>query len=247
MDRTKKSQQKELKYSLNRFLKSAGEALTDLTTLEVNSVLVHNISADHPSNDRVFLNQICEDLVDWFQRNRMEGPIQKPLSKMSLEQLTKLSDKGELLNEDEKDVEDLRVDVSDCLSHEAELKDHVQRHKRSEYRRRLRYLEKYLELHRSPNWNWSEKLLEGRERGQLRKLWEMVATDFVYAQTVVSLDGDVVSRVNQRLFDTAEKAAEENAEELIGFHRRNVEAGTSYRNNLIETFVSIIRTVLGRS
>ena len=51
-------------------------------------------------------------------------------------------------------------------------------------------------------------MLEGRERNQLRKLWEIVATEFVYAQTVVGLDGDVISRVNQRLFDTTQKVAD---------------------------------------
>jgi hypothetical protein len=40
----------------------------------------------------------------------------------------------------------------------------------------------------------------GRERQQLRKLWELVGTKCVYAQTVIGLDADIVARVNEHLF-----------------------------------------------
>ncbi len=245
MGAAKKNQKKRLEDSLERFLRSVREALIDLTTLEVNSILVHNISADHPRDDQEFLKQTCGDLADWFQKNRTDSDVQKPLSDKSLLELRKLCGKGELSNEDERHVTELNSEAADCLDHKIDLTDDVLRYKRAEYRRHLRYLQKYVELHSSDKWNWTDGMLEGREHNQLRKLWEVVGTDFVYSQTVVGLDGDIVSRVNQQLFDSAHKMAKNNAEALIRFHSRNVEAGTNYRNNLMETFVQIIRAVLG--
>jgi len=252
----KKAENKELRQSFDRFLRSVKEALTDLSTLEVNSILVHDISADHPPNDQEFLQQICLDLVQWFEKHKTNKNVQEPIGDDGLQQLNALYrsleespkevSKEKLTSTEENALKALRLKASRCLEHKIIQLRPEQANERSEYRRHLRYLAKYVVLHESPNWNWSEKMLEGRDRDQLRKLWELVATEFVYAQTVLGLDGDVISRVNQKLFDITQQIDAGNAKELIGFHRRNVEAGSNYRNHLIDTFFNIIKQVLGR-
>lgn len=242
------------KVRYERFIASVNDALTDLATLEVNSVLVYNISADHPSDDKEFLVQTSVDLADWFEANKTDGRVQLPLSKNSLDPLKDIREKGILEKKGDKNVvRDLKAtseDIKECIEHPRGKLDDAESLKRAEYRRHLRYLQKFVELHNSPNWAWSKDgstgMLSGREHQQLRKLWELVATDFVYAQTVVGLDGDVISRVNQQLFNNAQKIVSDNAEKLIHFHSRNVETGASYRNSLMVSLLQIVKGFLGR-
>jgi|GEM_PF-4590275 len=242
----KKDQQNKLKGSLDRFYRDVSNALIDLTSLEVNSVIAHNISGDHPLNDQVFLQQICNDLVDWFETNKTEDNVQKPLPAECVEALSKSGKDENLGNPEVNALQDILEDVDRCLKHRGgELNAETGR-KRTEYRRHLRYVQKYVQLYRSTNWNWSEKMLEGRDRNQLRKLWEMVGTAYVYAQTVVGLDGDIISRIHQQLLLSTEELGKYKAEELLQFHTRNVKAGADYRNNLMKTLVRMIGAWIGR-
>jgi hypothetical protein len=220
------------------------ETIVDLSSLEVNSVLVSNISADHPSTDREYLWQTCIDLADWFERNKIDSSVQTPLDLNNdpFLQLRKLCDENKLAESDGK-IGQLYTEVDRCLKHKKpEGLGATQSRDRSEYRRHLRYLKKYLDLYCSDKWNSDKKMLEGREHLQLRKLWELVGTKYIYAQTVLDLDGDIMSRVNNQLFSERDGKAEE----LMRFHKWNVEGGVNYRNGLMNTFVQIIKTLIGR-
>lgn len=219
-----------------RFSDSVRNALVDLTTLEVDSVLVSNISAEHPTEDSEFLNQTCEDLVTWFESHKPEDKLKISLPDNFLDLCTKAKDK--------ETIQGLRNDLKKCIEQKRPVDlTEKQKRERSEYRRHLFYLDKYLCLYEQ--WVVNKKKNGGlptRERQQLRKLWELVATTFVYAQTVIQLDGDIISRINDQLFSEAR----ENAEELMRVHNSNVEAGVNYRNGLMSTFVQILRSVLGK-
>lgn len=241
-------EKKRNKEAYSHFFESVRNALVDLTTLEVNSVLVSNISGEHPTKDSEFLNQTCEDLVEWFESHILEDKIQLSLRDTSLAQLRELCAQNKRTEDKDKDkdkdkakeiIQELRGDVNECFEHEPDkILTEEQRHDRSEYRRHLRYLHKYLYLQEQ----WVDEKFTSRERQQLRKLWELVPTTFVYAQTVIQLDGDIISRVNDQLFSVARG----NAEELMHLHKWNVEAGVNYRNGLMSTFVQILRSALGR-
>ncbi|HUV80455.1 MAG TPA: hypothetical protein VMW40_06515 [Candidatus Bathyarchaeia archaeon] len=69
-----------LKEAYDRFLDSVKRSLANLTSLEVNTVLVSNISADHPSSDGEFLRQTCQNLVEWFERNKTEEKFKRLLT-----------------------------------------------------------------------------------------------------------------------------------------------------------------------
>jgi hypothetical protein len=234
--------------ALNRFMTSVRVALVDLTTLEVNSVLVSNISADHPIEDIEFLNQTCESLSDWFDSNKTDNRVQRPLNDDKdgclsiLRALCSLSHKDKWSDIKGK-ISRLRVDNDACLKDKKDNLDAEQIHKRSEYRRHLRYLNKYLNLLEScfKEQEKKKEVLTDRERQQLRKLWELTGTTFIYAQTVLQLDGDIISRINDQLFSTAS----ENAEELMRLHNWNVNTGVNYRNGVMDTFVQILRMMIG--
>jgi hypothetical protein len=225
-----KEKSDKIKEAYDRFFESVRNALVDLTTLEVNSILVSNISAEHPTKDSEFLNQTCEDLVTWFKSNKPKVSLSDDFLKDLGDLCTQAKDK-----ECSEIIKGLHKVVNECIE---QKKTEEQSPERSEYRRHLFYLDKYLYLHEQ--WVVNKKFTD-QERQQLRKLWELVPTTFVYAQTVVLLDGDIISRINDQLFSVAR----ENAEELMRVHKSNVEAGVNYRNGLMSTFVQILRSVIG--
>lgn len=320
-----------LKDAGGRVLTLLEKTIVDLSCLEVNSVLVSNISADHPLDDRKFLQEIYQELTDWFENNqKMVNSVQQTIDDVVLSQLKNLWDEGKCrecddnvksqlsnaikacLNQylfswdnvpgkdskrllrsirdffyidgaenaeisksdDDKTIHiskdknsaEINIDdkkekatlkTSDDIIHDLKVKrengklniylkhnqdelSEEQRRNRSEYRRRLRYLHKYLELHCSKE--WVGVMLKDRDHQQLRKLWELVDTKYIYAQTVLDLDGDIMSRVNNQLFNEGDGKAEE----LMRFHKWNVEGGVNYRNGLMNTFVQIIKTLIGR-
>lgn len=244
---SKRDEKKENKAAFNRFFKSARDALVDLTTLEVNSVIVSSISADYPSNDQELLLQTCRDLTRWFERCNVDCRVQNDL-KNQISQLSTLSDKEGACHKWKEKIKPLRKSIDECLDeYEKRVLDASQDYKPAEadYQRHLTYLKRYLKLHEK----WcvdkdkdKDKAFSDREHQQLRKLWELVDTKYIYAQTVMQLDGDIVSRINDQLFNT--KKDRDNAEELMHLHNWNVKAGANYRNGLIDTLVKIITAVL---
>ena len=245
-----KTDKQDLKDALERLKRAVKEASVDLLSLEVDSVLAPNISGVYPDDDVRFLHETCGDLVEFFERfteKRKEEEVkkfQKPLPPDSCKILKELCHKNALTNDNDRmKLEKLRGDLKACRDHKtSDDLDQTQSHERSEYRRHLYYLQKYLDLHCSSEWDWEERMLKGREHQQLRTLWELVGAAYIYAQTVMQLDGDTVFRINERLLT---EAAGDHAEALMRFHRLNVEAGTTYRNELIKTFVQILRTLTG--
>jgi hypothetical protein len=155
---SKRNEEKKNKTAFNRFLKSARDALVDLTTLEVNSVMVSSISADSPSNDQELLPQTCRDLTRWFERCNVDCRVQINL-KNQISQLSTLCDKvGVCLKWNEK-IEPLRKSIDECLEEYKErVLDASQDYKPAEadYQRHLTYLKRYLELH--------EKWCEDKDR-----------------------------------------------------------------------------------
>ena len=222
----------ELERAYDGFKQTIRDTLTDIVTLEVNSVLVSEISAVHPKSDddRKYLHLTCYDLIIWFKKNETDKVLQQPLNGKILDFLKELYEKLAPTEIPIKCDKALYDKIYKCWEE--------QRNNRPEYRRYLEYLQDFLVLYNT----WCvNKELTSRDRQQLRKLWELADTRYIYAQTVMGLDGDIVSRINEQLF----REAGDNAEELMRFHSRNVGAGSNYRNGLIDTFVQIIRVILG--
>jgi hypothetical protein len=239
-----------LERAYDRFLETIKDTLSDFTTMEINSVLVSNISADHPLIDVEFLRQTGEDLLAWFQEHSMDEQFQQSLKADSLAQLEHLCQSITFpLEPPEKDcVAALLKESTACLNNKnanSDPRHEPEASQRAEYRRFLRYLQKFLATCESDKWD-DEGMLRGREQQQLRKLWELVGTTFVYAQTVVGLDGDAISRLNQQLFHATQGLSRESIEALIRFHNHNTEASAQGRNSLMSILVDTLRAVLRR-
>jgi hypothetical protein len=253
----------KLERAYDRLLDSLKAAIDDFTTMEINSVLVQNISADRPLTDLELLQQIGGDLLNWLKEHPIDGRLQQPLSEqtlISLEQLTESlglpfgQPEAEViqgLNHRQEVVQALWKDTASCLdnsgAHLSSPLDAEEASKCAEYRRYLRYLQKFLMLCERDRWEMdSDGRFYCRERQQLRKLWELVGTTFVYAQTVVALDGDVVSRINERLFRPTYGLTREHIDALIRFHNHNTEASAHGRNSLMAVIINTLQAVLRR-
>jgi hypothetical protein len=250
----------EFEQAYHRFLDSVKDVLSDFTTLEVNTVLVRNISADHPLTDAEFLRQIAEDLYEWFTGNSPNGSGQRALDPGSLRHLEYLSKNiaMPLSQPDRARIDVLRMDSTQCLgtptanarpptapSADSPQPNETEHAQPAEYRRFLRYLQKLLMLCESDKWDGGG-MLRGREQQQLRKLWELVGTSFIYAQTVVGLDGDVISRINEQLFRSTSGLSRDMIEALMRFHSQNAESSVQGRNSLMAMIVNTFQAVLRR-
>lgn len=76
-----------------------------------------------------------------------------------------------------------------------------------------------------------------RERASLRKMWEL-GTDTVVMQTVVSLDGDVINRIEREY-------AGEQFQILHRLHAEAVSTSISTWRFLVETVVGVVENLLG--
>jgi hypothetical protein len=83
----------------------------------------------------------------------------------------------------------------------------------------------------------ADTVFSGDEIVTIRKVWEL-GTETIVSQTVVQLDGDVVTRINE-----ASPFADDQV--LRDFHREGVATALSHWNALVETFVTITTKLLG--
>lgn len=79
-----------------------------------------------------------------------------------------------------------------------------------------------------------------RDLQQLRKLWEL-KDGFIYAQNVVQLDGDVLTRSNLRLY--RDRLIKDMASQLLEFHRKNVDVSIKHWHFIVETIAGIAKAV----
>ncbi len=75
---------------------------------------------------------------------------------------------------------------------------------------------------------------------ELRKLWEL-KDGYIFAQNIVQLDGDIISRSNLRIY--RDKRVNDKAQQLLDFHRKNVDIGIKHWHFIIETIKSIAGAV----
>lgn len=83
----------------------------------------------------------------------------------------------------------------------------------------------------------ADMVFSGDEIITIRKVWEL-GTETIVEQTVVQLDGDVVTRINE-----ASPFAE--GQILRDFHREGVSTALSHWNALVDTFVTVTTKLLG--
>ncbi len=81
-----------------------------------------------------------------------------------------------------------------------------------------------------------------RDDHELRKLWEL-KDGYIFAQNIIQLDGDIITRYNKRLY--RDREIREKSDQLLRFHKGNVEAGLKHWHFIVETISSIAKALTG--
>jgi hypothetical protein len=247
--------------NLNDFLQSLGEVLIDITALEVNTMVVERITGDkfiaweayrdiYPIS-RQYLEQqeIHESLRDRYLELRknleleytllLADPTSEFYDPTVLDSATQ--DKH-ILTDPTIELHELRTrlpnPINPTSSGEIMMAQGVLHNCRF-----LRSLRKISEL---------KAALDNRNKALQRQdeqlaydlepdtLNESVMTDLIYAQTVIQLDGDIINRYSQEIFDHPHR------EVILQIHRDGVTASEKQWRGLLEFIISLVQATLQR-
>ena len=248
-----------LNRNLNEFFQSLGEVLIDITALEVNTMVVDQITGDkfiaweayrdiYPISQEYLEHLgIHQSLRDRYLelRKTLELEYALLLSDPSSEfyDPTVLDGTGEdnpILTDPTVELHHIQTRLPNPVNpiHPEEIFK-AQRVLRN--CRFLRCLRKVSEL---------KAALDNRNQALLRKqaeqpgyvkpevLQKTVFTDIIYAQTVIQLDGDVINRYAQEIIDHPHRDV------ILQIHREGVVAGEKQWRGLLEFIVGLVQMSL---
>jgi len=249
-----------LSRNLNEFLQSLGEVLIDITALEVNTMVVERITGDKfiaweayrdiysISPEYLETHEVHSSLRDRYIELRKNLELEYTL--LLTDQTSKFYDPTVLASS--KEANQILTDPTIKL-HELQtrLPDPLQPTTPGEILKAqellndshfLRSLRKLSEL---------KAALDNRNKALLKKQDELpdsakevlhtaVKTDMIYAQTVIQLDGDVINRYSQEIFDHPHR------EVILQIHREGVTAGEKQWRGLLEFIITLVQGSLQR-
>lgn len=248
--------------NLNAFLQSMGEVLIDVTALEINTMVVEQITGDkfiaweayrdmYPISEEYLVQLgIHELLRDRYLELRKSLELEytllltDPNSEFYNPQvLQAVREDVRILTDPAVKLHEIRTRLPDPIypTHPDQI---LQVQRLLDESRFLRSLRKISEL---------KGALDCRNRALLKKQGELpanatseavhkaVSTDMIYAQTVIQLDGDVINRYSQEIFDHPHR------EMILQIHRESVMAGEKQWRGLLEFVINLVQASLQRT
>jgi hypothetical protein len=247
--------------NVNEFLQSLGEVLIDITALEVNTMVVERITGDkfiaweayrdiYPiSQDYLEQQDIHESLRDRYI------DIRKTLE---LEYMLLLSDPNcefydpTVLDSSRKDNQILTDPTVQLHEIQTRLPDPINPTSPADILKAQELLNNSHFLRSLRKLSELKAALDNRNKALLKKqdelpgfvksdvLHKAVTTDMIYAQTVIQLDGDVINRYSQEIFDHPHR------EVILQIHREGVTAGEKQWRGLLEFIIGLVQATLQR-
>lgn len=247
--------------NLDEFLQSLGEVLIDITALEVNTMVVERITGDkfvaweayrdiYPiSEDYLERQEIHESLRDRYIDLRKT---------MELEYTLLLSDPKSdfydqsILDSAKQDNQILTNPTVELHEMQTRLPNPIRSTSPEEILKAQRLLHDGRFLRSLRKLSELKAALDSRNKALLRKqdelpgnvkpdvLHKAVTTDMIYAQTVLQLDGEVINRYSQEIFDHPHR------EMLLQIHRDGVIAGQKQWGGLLEFIIDLVQATLQR-
>ncbi len=247
--------------TLDDFLLSLGEVLIDITALEVNTMVVEQITGE-----KFIAWEAYRDIYLISPEDFAQGEIHESLraryiqlrKNLELEYTLLLTNpnsefydptvmdsvakNGQILTDPTVELHEMQTRLPDPLnptSPEEILK--VQRV--LDDSGFLRSLRKMSEL---------KSALDNRNKALLRKQDELpdhvksevvnkaVKTDMIYAQTVIQMDGDVINRYSQEIFDHPHRDL------ILQIHKEGVTAGEKQWRGLLQFIINLVQASLQR-
>ncbi len=238
-----------LNHNLNEFLQSLGEVLLDITAVEVNTMVVEQITGEkfiaweayreiYPiSEDYLERQGIHESLRDRYLglRQTLELEYRALLSDPTSEfyNPTVLDSAGDSAL----DLHYMQTLLPDPIqANDSQESFKAQRVlKNCRFLRSLRKVSELKAALDNRNQALHRKQAEQPDYGQPDALQKAVVTDMIYAQTVIQLDGDVINRYSQEILDHPHRDA------ILQIHRQGVSAGEQQWRGLLEFVIGLVQ------
>lgn len=250
-----------LERNLDEFLKSLGDVLIDITALEVNTMVVEQITGekfipweayrDIYAISEVYLEQqgIHKSLGDRYIKLRKNLELEytllltDPTSEFyDPTVVNSAREDDQILTDPTVELPELQTRLPDPIK-PSSLEEILKVRKVLSDSRFLRSLRKMSEL---------KTALDCRNKALHRKqdeqpgyaksdvLQKAVTTDIIYAQTVIQLDGDIINRYSQEIIDHPHRDV------ILQLHREGVTAGEKQWRGLLEFIIGLVQASLQR-
>jgi hypothetical protein len=248
-------------YNVDEFLRSLGEVLIDITALEVNTMVVEQITGhkfiaweayqEIYSISQHYLEQtgIHQSLRDRYLELRQKLELEyslllaNPTSQFyNPTLLNSATEDNPILTESTVQLDKSQTRLPNPLR-PGSPEEILEAQKLLSNSRFLRSLRKVSEL---------KAALDSRNKALMKKQNELpsnvksdviqkaVITDLIYAQTVIQLDGEVINRYSQEIFDHPYQ------EVILQLHREGVTASEKQWRGLLEFIIGLVQASLQR-
>lgn len=247
--------------SFSDFMESLGEVLIDITALEVNTMIVEKITGDKFISWEAY-RDIYQISSEYFEQKEIHeslcGRYIELRKNLELEYTLLLTDPtcdlydpnalnssidgGQILTDPTVKLHDMQTRLPDPLNptNPTEILK-VQRLLNNSHF--LRGLRKMSELKAALD-NRNQSLLKKQDESPIHveseALQKSVKTDMIYAQTVIQMDGDVINRYSQEIFDHPHRDL------ILQIHREGVTAGERQWRGLLEFIINLVQASLQR-
>ena len=250
-----------LERNLDEFLKSLGDVLIDITALEVNTMVVEQITGekfipweayrDIYAISEVYLEQqgIHKSLCDRYIKLRKNLELEytllltNPTSEFyDPTVVNSAREDDQILTDPTLELHELQTRLPDPIK-PSSLEEIIKVRKVLSDSRFLRSLRKMSELKtaldcRNKALNRKQDEQPGYAKSDV--LQKAVTTDIIYAQTVIQLDGDIINRYSQEIIDHPHRDV------ILQLHREGVTAGEKQWRGLLEFIIGLVQASLQR-
>ena len=247
-NRNNQSASPRIEKNLKDFMKSLSDVLLDITALEVNTMVVEQITGNkfipwqvyrdvYPIS-RQYLERkgVDESLRDRYLSLRKQLEIEYCLL-LTEENPSAIRD-TRILTDPSVTLDQIETQLPNPLNPSATPTEIRAIQDLLNDGRFLRTLRKIAELKAALD-NRNKALSQNRSEG-LEYLDEDLVSDLIYAQTVIQLDGDIINRFNKRLFDSKYQDV------ILQIHQEGVITGDKQWRGLLEFIVNMVQSMLAR-
>ena len=247
-NRNNQSAAPRIEKNLKDFMKSLSDVLLDITALEVNTMVVEQITGNkfipwqvyrdvYPIS-RQYLERkgVDESLRDRYLSLRKQLEVEYCLL-LTEENPSAIRD-TRILTDPSATLDQIETQLPNPLNPGATPTEIRAIQDLLEDGRFLRTLRKIAELKAALD-NRNKALSQNPAEG-LEDLDDDLVSDLIYAQTVIQLDGDIINRFNKRLFDSKYQDV------ILQIHQEGVITGDKQWRGLLEFIVNMVQSMLAR-
>ncbi len=245
---TKKEAKPQSSETLRRFRETLKDILQEITTLEINTMVVREIPCqkfdpegfcrrllnDIRYQTREGLKQVAAELGDRSENLQQRGLVPQSQAPFVQDEYRKELIKYNL------DLERYQEAERRFLEQEADPQQRSYQEFLQVAYRQILDLDLTFDAQGEPR-------LSSIEVRVLRKLWELELSllheDVIFAQTTLHLDGDLTNRYRRELFDRR-VFAPETAQSILQLHHTGVENAEKQWNGLIQLVVGLIERLI---